>query len=89
MSIDVHTHAFHPKVADKVLEQLHRHYGLNSVGTGLLDDLKARLKRAGIERAILLSAATNALQVEMINDWAIGLRGDPMLEPFGDRRAHV
>lgn len=83
MSIDVHTHAFHPKVAGKVLEQLHRHYGLNPVGTGLLDDLKARLKRAGIERTILLSAATNALQVEVVNDWVIGLRADPMLEPFG------
>lgn len=83
MSIDVHTHAFHPKVADKVLEQLRLHYGITPVGTGLLGDLKARLKRACIERAVLLSAATNALQVEVVNDWAIGLRADPMLEPFG------
>lgn len=83
MSIDVHAHAFHPKVAGKVVEQLRQHYGLDPVGTGLLDDLKARLKKAGIERAVLLSAATNALQVEVVNNWAIDLRSDPMLEPFG------
>lgn len=83
MSVDIHAHAFHPKVAGKVLEQLRRHYGLDPVGTGLLDDLKARLKKAGIERAVLLSAATNGQQVEVINNLAIELLSDPMLEPFG------
>ncbi|GKT14910.1 hypothetical protein ADUPG1_004064, partial [Aduncisulcus paluster] len=30
MYYDVHTHAFHPKIADKVIQQLHDHYGITA-----------------------------------------------------------
>ncbi|MFW6005253.1 MAG: amidohydrolase, partial [Desulfonatronovibrionaceae bacterium] len=39
MSMDFHTHVFHPKIAHKVLKQLRNHYGITPVGTGLVDDL--------------------------------------------------
>ena len=36
MFIDVHTHAFHPKIADKVVHQLENHYRIPPVGNGTL-----------------------------------------------------
>ena len=44
MYIDIHTHAFHPKIAHKVLAQLDDHYGIKPVGTGLAEDLKSALR---------------------------------------------
>ncbi|MFA7166128.1 MAG: amidohydrolase, partial [Desulfoplanes sp.] len=56
MHIDIHTHAFHPKIAHKVLEQLQNHYAIAPVGTGTVEDLLPRLKKAGIDRAVVHSA---------------------------------
>ncbi|WP_027182858.1 amidohydrolase family protein [Desulfovibrio inopinatus] len=73
MTIDIHTHAFHPKIADKVLAQLHDHYGIAPVGTGKIDDLIARADTAGIDRVVVHSAATDPAQVIPANNWAIHL----------------
>ena len=84
MTLDIHTHVFHPKVAPKVLEQLKAHYGAVPVGTGLLTDLLTRLNAAGIERAAVLTAATSPAQVIPANNWAIHLAGtEPRIIPFG------
>ena len=84
MSIDIHTHAFHPKIADKVLAQLRGHYGIEPVGTGLARDLLERLDRAGLDRACVLCAATAPAQVVPANNWALELsRTEPRLIPFG------
>ena len=48
MYIDIHTHAFHPKIAHKVVAQLEDHYNIKPVGNGLAEDLKERLTRAGL-----------------------------------------
>lgn len=84
MRIDVHTHAFHPKIAAKVVAQLERHYKIPPVGNGLLEELIARLDRAGIRYAAVHSAATVAEQVRPANTWAIALRGQSdRVVPFG------
>jgi predicted TIM-barrel fold metal-dependent hydrolase len=84
MSIDVHTHAFHPKIADKVVRQLENHYRISPVGNGLLEDLLPRLDRAGIERAVLHCAATKPEQVIPANNWALHIKEHcPRLIPFG------
>ena len=70
MYIDIHTHAFHPKIAHKVLAQLDDHYGIKPVGTGLAEDLKERLTRAGLNRAVVLCAATTPAQVIPANAFA-------------------
>ena len=71
MFIDIHTHAYHPKIADKVLAQLEGHYGIKPVGTGQIDDLIARAKSAGLDRVVVHNAATSAAQVVPANNWAI------------------
>jgi predicted TIM-barrel fold metal-dependent hydrolase len=84
VSIDFHTHAFHPKIAGKVLEQLEDHYGISPVGTGQADDLLARLDAAGLDRAVVLAAATAPAQVIPANNWAMELkRTQPRIVPFG------
>lgn len=74
MRIDVHTHAFHPKIVKKVVKQLEQHYQIPPVGEGTVDDLLKHLEIAGIERAVVHSAATVPEQVVPANDWAIHLQ---------------
>lgn len=73
MFYDVHTHAFHPKIVDKVLVQLEDHYGLPATGTGVVGDLLTRIRNAGIDRAVVHTAATTPDQVIPANNWAIDL----------------
>ena len=74
MYIDIHTHAFHPKIAHKVVAQLEDHYNIKPVGTGLAEDLKERLNRAGFDRAVVLCAATTPAQVVPANAFARDLQ---------------
>lgn len=84
MTLDIHTHAFHPKIASKVLEQLTGHYGITPVGTGLVEHLLERLDAAGIGRAAVHAAATAPAQVIPANNWSMELaRTQPRLIPFG------
>ncbi len=84
MRFDVHTHTFHPKVADRILAQLVGHYGIAPVGSGIVDDLLARLKTAGLDRAVVHTAATTPAQVIPTNNWAIELmNAHPEIIAFG------
>ncbi len=81
---DWHTHAFHPKIAGKALEQLHCHYRIKPVGAGLAEDLLFRLKRAGIDKAVVHAAATTPGQVVAANNWSMSLQAaHPELTAFG------
>jgi len=84
MRIDIHTHAFHPKIAHKVLEQLNEHYHISPTGNGHADDLIKRLDQAGLDKSVVLTAATSPDQVIPANNWAIQLKSQyPRLIPFG------
>lgn len=84
MRIDIHAHAFHPKIARKVTAQLEDHYGITPVGTGITDDLISRLDKAGLDKAVVLTAATSPDQVIPANNWALELnRSEPRFIPFG------
>lgn len=76
MFYDVHTHAFHPKIAHKVTAQLQDHYGIPPVGNGTLEDLLKRERNAGIDKVFLHTAATDPSQVIPANNWAIALNDD-------------
>lgn len=81
--IDIHAHAFHPKIASKVVEQLQHHYGIPAIGNGLLEDMEPRLRRAGIQYSAVLAAATKKEQVEPANQYAVSLLKHPGVIPFG------
>jgi hypothetical protein len=84
MLIDVHTHVFHPKIAPKVTTQLENHYGIHPVGTGLAEDLLGRMKLSGIDKSVVLTAATAPPQVIPANNWAIEMKEEhEEFIPFG------
>jgi len=84
MFIDIHTHAFHPKIAHKAVAQLETHYSIAPVGTGELEDLQNRIARAGLDRAVVLTAATDPSQVIPANNWAVQIKKTcPNCIPFG------
>ncbi|MDR1777002.1 MAG: amidohydrolase family protein [Desulfovibrio sp.] len=84
MHFDIHTHAFHPKIAAKAVASLNRVYGITCTGDGIVDSLLAREKQAGIDRCVVLCAATAPAQVIPANNYAIELlRKHPEVLPFG------
>ncbi|QGY41095.1 amidohydrolase family protein [Pseudodesulfovibrio cashew] len=84
MFIDIHTHVFHPKIAHKVVDQLEDHYGIHPVGNGLMEDLDTRMNSAGIDKCVVLAAATAPAQVIPANNWAISIKQEhEEFIPFG------
>lgn len=81
--LDVHTHLFHPKIAQKVCLALKEHYNISPQGTGLKEDLYQHLKKGKFNKAVVLCAATNPNQVIPANNWAISLKNYKTLIPFG------
>lgn len=84
MRIDVHTHAFHDKIAEKAVAHLENHYGIRPLGTGKVDDLLERARKAGLDKVVVHSAATDRSQVIPANNWAIGMQQKfPEIIAFG------
>jgi hypothetical protein len=82
--LDVHTHIFHPKVAPRILKELEVRYGISPAGSGLAEDLIARLKKRGFSKAVVHTAATAPAQVIPANNWSIEIKKRyPELVPFG------
>lgn len=76
MYIDVHTHAFHPKIAHKAAEHLNDYYNVKCAGTGIIDDLIIQEQKANIDKFVVLCAATGAAQVIPANNYAIQLQNN-------------
>jgi predicted TIM-barrel fold metal-dependent hydrolase len=76
MRFDIHTHAFHPKISARVLEQLEDHYSIQPVGTGVIGDLLTRARKAGLDKVAVLCAATSPAQVIPANAYALRLHAE-------------
>lgn len=84
MRIDVHTHAMHPKISSKVVAKLDEYYKIHPVGTGTVDDLLERATRAGLDKVVIHTAATDPSQVVPANNWSIQMmESDPRIISFG------
>ena len=84
MLIDFHTHAFHPKIAPKAVEHLNEHYKITCECSGLMDELCKRIKKAGLNKMVVLCAATTPAQVIPANNFALSLKAaHPEAIPFG------
>ena len=82
MFLDVHTHAFHPKIASKVITKLEDHYGIEPVGNAA--GAGARLAALSDEAfAFSRSLAAGIEHVELASDrsfqnrFIAGLAFDP------------
>lgn len=82
--IDIHTHVFHEKIARKAVLKLIEHYKLETSYSGTAADLQEKMKEAGIDKAVVLCAATKGNQVVAVNNWAIALKEKyKCFVPFG------
>jgi predicted TIM-barrel fold metal-dependent hydrolase len=84
MFVDVHTHVFHPRIAEKAKMRLHEHYKLPCRCKGTPEDLLMRAQRCGIDHCVALCAATSAAQVQPCNAYAGHLQNSyPEITAFG------
>ena len=74
MYIDIHTHAFHPKIAHKAVDHLNSFYSITCSGDGTIANLLERERKAGLEKCVVLCAATAPAQVIPANNYAISLQ---------------
>lgn len=74
MYIDIHTHAFHPKIARKAVDHLNDFYSVNCAGDGTIAHLLEREHKAEMEKCVVLCAATAPAQVIPANNYAITLQ---------------
>lgn len=73
MRIDIHAHAFHPKIARKAVEHLNSFYTVHCEGDGTVAHLLEREAAAGVDACVVLCAATTPSQVVPANTYAIAL----------------
>ena len=84
MLIDFHTHAFPEKIAARALGQLsYNAGGLKPQTEGTVESLRLRMQEDGVDRAVVLSIATNPAQQSKVNDFAIAVNREPELFAFG------
>ena len=69
--IDVHTHIYPEKIAQKAADAICSYYHLTEGMTGTSELLLEREKAAGISKAILLPVATKASNVQSINNFIL------------------
>jgi len=79
--IDMHAHAFPDALAGRAVAHLERQGGITAALDGTVGALLASMDRAGIERAVICSIATDPGQFRAILRWSAAIAG-PRLCPF-------
>ncbi len=76
MVIDFHTHCFPDKIAEAAVGKLSdASGGLMPHTDGTLDGLRRLLHSQGVDRFVVNNIATNAKQMQKVNDFAIAING--------------
>lgn len=84
MFIDFHTHAFPDAIAKKAIEKLSFvSGGLKPRTDGTVAGLKKLMQKSGIDKAVVLSIATNAQQQNNVNNFAAEINKDENIIAFG------
>lgn len=71
--IDIHTHAFPDKIAEKAVIQLENFYHIEIPNHGDMESLLTSADVVGVEKIALHVAATKPSQVEVSNSWVGGV----------------
>lgn len=72
MIIDFHAHIYPDKIAAKASSAIGEFYDAPMAWHGTVDELLASGAKIGVDKYVVLSAATKASQVESINNYIIG-----------------
>jgi predicted TIM-barrel fold metal-dependent hydrolase len=80
--IDIHTHAWPEKVAEKAVAELAGDGRMRPYYDGTVPGLIVDMQRTGVDVSVLQPVATKPTQVRSINDWVANVAG-PHILPFG------
>lgn len=83
MVIDFHTHTFPDAIAEKAVAKLSAKSRSRAFTGGTVGELRASMKNAGIDRAVILPVATNPEKLTKMNDVSIAENGRDGLILFG------
>lgn len=84
MIIDMHTHCFPDKIAERALQTLsHCSGGVTPEHSGSYNSLLENIKADGADKAVVLNIATNPRQQTSVNNFAISLLNVDGIIPFG------
>jgi len=73
--IDLHTHAFPEKIAQKTMEKLAEVAQSPYYGDGTAEAVTENLKKSGADKAVILTIATRPDNIEKINNYAMECDG--------------
>ena len=77
MLIDIHTHAFPEKIAERAIDTLsHASGGLIPQHKGTLASLKEEMAKDGVDISVVLGIATNPHQQTNVNNFAAEMNKD-------------
>lgn len=83
MIIDIHTHIFPEKIAEKTLGILAEKSGITPDTDGTADGLRLSMKRSGVSYSVNLPAITRPSQYESTNRFAAEVNGKDGIISFG------
>ncbi len=70
MIIDFHTHCFSEQIVKTAISVLEKQSGITTNGGDTPENLKAAMRRYGVDISVVLPVATKPSQVAVINQWA-------------------
>jgi len=91
MIIDVHTHAWPDKVAERAKEHLETAFDTRLVAVPTVGNLLRSMDRNGIDVSFIASVASRPEQVASINSWLFSVKNDRLrcfaaMHPFYEKR---
>lgn len=79
MIIDFHVHCFTDELAAKAVPQLAKGANITARLDGTISSLKESMKKAGVDKSVVLSIATKPSQTEKINNWTAFIEDDSII----------
>ncbi|MDP4182187.1 MAG: amidohydrolase family protein [Bacillota bacterium] len=79
MIIDFHVHCFPDELAQRAVKSIAERANITPRADGTMNNIRASMKKAGIEYSVLLSIATKPTQTETINNWSASMNSGDII----------
>lgn len=79
MIIDFHVHCFADEIAERAIASLSQAAGLPPRSDGTVAGIRGSMKKAGVDKSVLLSIATKPQQSLRITQWASAVQGEDLI----------
>jgi uncharacterized protein len=76
MIVDIHTHVYPDKIAQRAKESLEASFRVRLAAAPTVDSLLRHMDKNGIDVSVVNAVATRPDQVRSINDWAFSIRSE-------------